>query len=251
MNAIDVQQTIGEIVTDNLGLSRVFEKFGIDYCCGGKKTVEDACRDKGLDPRAVLAGLREGDRADAEYAPLPDVAAMSLTELADHIVNTHHAYLRKELPRLARVLDQVASAYGHRDTRLFHASATFSAMAQELWSHMMKEEMCLFPMIRQLEASDRPPAFHVGSIADPIRQMELEHDGADSALERLRELTDGFSPPRWACDTYREMLDALSDLERDMHLHIHKENNVLFPRALEMESQERVSPSEAVGAGSC
>ena len=249
MSAIDVQQTIGEVVADNPGLSRVFEKFGIDYCCGGKKTVKEACHDKGLDPSAVLAELQEGDRGGANSEPLPDVAAMSLTQLADHIVKTHHAYLRKELPRLAGILEEVASAYGQRDTRLFHAGTTFGAMAQELWSHMLKEEMCLFPMIRQLEACDRPPKFHVASIADPIRQMELEHDGADSALERLRELTDGFTPPRWACDTYRGLLKALSHLVRDMHLHIHKENNVLFPRALEMEAQKRVSSGEAVGAG--
>ena len=207
MNALDVHRTIGEVVTDHL----------------------------------------EGDRGVRGGQPVVDAAAMSLTQLADHIVQTHHAYLRKELPRLGGMLEEVASAYGQRDTRLFHAGATFAAMSQELWSHMLKEEMCLFPMIRQLEASDRLPTFHVGSIADPIRQMELEHDGADSALERLRKLTDGFSPPRWACDTYREMLDAISYLERDMHVHIHKENDVLFPRALEMEVAEKDTAQRGSG----
>jgi regulator of cell morphogenesis and NO signaling len=109
-------------------------------------------------------------------------------------------------------------------------------MALELWRHMFKEEEVLFPMIRQMEASGRPPLIHCGTVANPIRQMEIEHDDAGSALERLRELTDGFAPPEWACKTYRALLAGLAFLERDMHSHIHKENNVLFPSAVEMEA---------------
>ncbi|HUG44578.1 MAG TPA: hemerythrin domain-containing protein, partial [Acidobacteriota bacterium] len=106
-------------------------------------------------------------------------------------------------------------------------------------SHMLKEERILFPMVRELEASAEAPQFHCGSLAHPIRQMEDEHDAAGAGLEKLRELSDGYSPPEWACNTYRAMLDALANLESDMHLHVHKENNILFPRALQMEAEKR------------
>ena len=167
-----------------------------------------------------------------------DAAAMSLSELTDHIEQTHHVYLRSELSRLDEVTEEVASAHGEKDPRLHRVRDTFLALAAELSNHMMKEELILFPMVRQLDASDEVPMFHCGTLANPIRQMEMEHDQAGSALERLRELTDGFTAPEWAGNTYRALLDALTDLERDLHQHIHKENDVLFPRALEMEQRK-------------
>lgn len=248
MNAFNVKQTVGEIVAQNPDLARVCEEMGIDYCCGGQKTIEQASRDKGLDPRRVLQVLNESDAAGATQSPLVDAAAMSLTELANHIEQTHHAYLRHELPRLVSMLEKVADVHGARDPRLLQVLDTFPAMANELYSHMVKEEQCLFSMVRQLEASDQPPLFHCGSLANPIRQMEWEHDQAGSALEQLRELTDDFVPPEWACNSYRVVLDALSHLERDMHMHIHKENNILFPRALEMEAQKWQKAADGAGA---
>ena len=180
----------------------------------------------------------ECDAAHLEGQPPVDVAAMSLTALADHIEETHHVYLRRELPRLESILDNLATVHGARDPRLHQVADTFATMANELYSHMVKEEQVLFPMVRRIEASEVAPTFHCGSLANPIRQMELEHDDADSALERLRTLTDNFVPPAWTDDTYRAVLNALANLEQDMHLHIHKENDVLFPRALEMEEQK-------------
>ena len=239
MNALDVDQTVGDLVAQKPALARVFEELEIDYCCGGKKTLEEACRQQGLDPRTVLATLREYDEGKSGGAPSVDAAAMSLTELADHIEQTHHVYVRTALQRLDKMTEEVAAAHGRRDPRLHQVRETFLAMAGELWSHMTKEEQVLFPTVRRLEASEELPTFHCGSLASPIRQMEVEHDDASSAFGRLRELTDGFAPPDWACNTYRAMLEAFSDLEQDMHVHIHKENNVLFPRALEMEAQKR------------
>jgi regulator of cell morphogenesis and NO signaling len=241
MNALDIQQTVGQIVAHHAGVSRVFESLGIDYCCGGKKTIEEASLEKGLDPQTVLAMLTEYERTSTASGTLADTAAMSLTALADHIEATHHAYLRKELARLDGMTQKVTAAHGKRDPRLPRVRETVLAMANELYSHMLKEEQVLFPMVRQLDASDEAPKFHCGSLANPIRQMESEHDDVGAALEKLRELTDGFSPPEWACNTYRAMLDALAYLERDMHAHIHKENHVLFPRALEMEAQKEHS----------
>ena len=184
MNESQLDNTVGDIVAGYPMLASVFEDIGIDYCCGGKKTLGDACRDKGLNPQSVLATLAQPPRTE----PTADTTDMGLTELADH---------------------------------------------------MMKEEQILFPLVRQLDASDTAPTFHCGSLANPIDQMESEHSQAGAALERLRELTDGFTPPDGACNTYHAMLDALAQLERDLHLHIHKENNVLFPRALKMEQNKR------------
>ena len=237
MTTSQVSDTVGDVVARRPALSRVFEEAGIDYCCKGKQTVDQACREKGLDSHAFLASLEESARASAGE-PFVDAAAMSLTDLADHIEQTHHTYLRSELPRLDALTDKVASVHGDRDARLYQIRETYRALASELSSHMMKEEQILFPMVRQLDASDTIPAFHCGTLANPIRQMESEHTQAGSALERLRELTAGYRPPDWACNTYRAMLDALAGLERDLHQHIHKENNVLFPRALEVESDK-------------
>jgi regulator of cell morphogenesis and NO signaling len=136
------------------------------------------------------------------------------------------------------MIGKVVSVHGECDPRLYQVADTFWAMGTELSCHMLKEEECLFPMIRRLEAGDGPPSLHCKTLANPIHRMEFEHDDAGLALETLRELTDGFTPPEWACKTYRALLAGLAYLERDMHSHIHKENNVLFPSALEMEAQK-------------
>lgn len=238
MTTFNVTDSVGDVVARRPALSRAFERAGIDYCCGGKKTLEEACREKGLDPGAFVAEL-EGAFSLGGEEQVVDAAAMSLSELADHIERTHHVFLRSELPRLDRMTEKVASVHGEKDPRLAEVRKSFLTLAEELSSHMMKEERILFPMLRQLEASEDAPMFHCGTLANPIRQMELEHDQAGSALERMRAFTDGFTPPEWACNTYRALLDALAHLEQDMHQHIHKENNVLFPRALDMEARKR------------
>jgi regulator of cell morphogenesis and NO signaling len=235
MSAIQVQETVGEMVARRPALSRVFEKVGIDYCCGGKKTVEQACQEKGLDIAAVRAELEAS--ASTEGEDFPDAAAMSLTELADHIEQTHHAYLRREFPRLDWLTQKVATVHGDHEPRLLEMRQTYLELVAELSSHMMKEEKVLFPLIRQLEASSVAPSFHCGSLANPMRQMEAEHNDAGSALERLSQLSDGYTPPEWACNTYRAMLDALAHLQFDMHQHVHKEESILFPNALALETK--------------
>ncbi|QDV86197.1 hemerythrin domain-containing protein [Stieleria magnilauensis] len=162
---------------------------------------------------------------------------MSLTELADHIETTHHAYLREELPRLDFMTEKVARVHGDKEPRLLKTREAVVALKAELEPHMMKEEKILFPMVRQLEAATERPESHCGSVGNPIRQMEHEHDQAGNALAILNDSTDGYTPPEWACNTYRAMLDSLAQLERDMHQHIHKENNVLFPKAIQLEQR--------------
>jgi len=234
-----ITDQVGSIVTNWPAASRVFEQAGIDYCCGGKIPLDQACRNQGIEPQPILAALEKLVAAGTE--PVVNATALTLTALADHIEATHHAYLRTELPRLCTLTSKVASVHGDKDVRLAAVRDTLAALAAEMGQHMMKEERILFPMIRQLDASESVPAFHCGSLANPIGQMELEHDQAGAALVQLRALTDGFNPPEWACNTYRAMLDALAHLEQDLHQHVHKENNILFPRAIELEIQRRAT----------
>lgn len=233
---IDLTTTVGELVARKPALSRVFEEVGVDYCCGGKRSLEDACRQKGLDPMELAARLEQAAEG-LDDEGFVDAAAMSLTDLANHIEQTHHAWLKEELPRLEFLTSKVARVHGDADGRLLEIYRIFQEFAADLSHHMAKEETILFPIIRKLEASDTPQAFHCGSIANPIQQMEHEHHDAGDALEQFRALTDEYTPPDWACNTYRAMIDALAQLERNMHQHVHKEDNVLFPRALAREAE--------------
>lgn len=236
MSTISVHDKVGDIIARHPALAFAFEEAGLDYCCGGKKSLEAACLDQGLNPDEFAAVL-EQKAAESSDWPLVDAAAMSLTELADHIEQTHHAYLRAELPRLDQLTEKVASVHGGKDARLHDLRETVLAFADELTSHMAKEEHILFPMIRKLDAGTGPLNFHCGSVANPIRQMELEHNDAGGGLERMRALTDNFTPPEWACNTFRVMVESLARLEFDMHQHVHKEDNVLFPRAIAREAE--------------
>jgi regulator of cell morphogenesis and NO signaling len=235
---LGLQTTVGELVKERPARCRVFEQLQIDYCCGGAESLTVACSKRSLDPQTVLQQIQQ---SDSQSAPgdedLVDADAMSLTDLADHIEQAHHAYLKAELPRLDAMTQKVLEVHGEADPRLADVRRAFVGLYQELSSHLMKEEQVLFPMIRQLESSVGVPAFHCGSVANPIRQMEYEHDSAGNALAVMRDSTDGYQAPQWACNTYRAMLDGLKQLERDLHQHIHKENNVLFPKAIRREAE--------------
>jgi len=233
MTTFQINDTVGAIVRDHPALSRLFEQAQVDYCCGGQKTLAEACTKRGIDPQAFLKELETF--AATEPAPEVDLTALSLTELVEHIERLHHAYLHTELPRLEAMVTKVAKVHGNKEPRLAQVRDLFLALSAELATHMMKEEQVLFPMIRQLEASVTLPQFHCGSVANPIHRMEFEHDEAGTALAQLRQLTDDYTPPEWACNTYRALLDALAYFEQDMHQHVHKENNVLFPQAIVLE----------------
>lgn len=231
-----LQDTVGGIVAANPSLSRIFEDLGIDYCCGGKLSLERACASKGVDPVAVVERLNVA-RSQPSSVDVFVAANLSLTELADHIVQTHHGYLKSELPRLEAAASKVASVHGRENSRLFDMHQFVITMTNELHGHMMKEEQILFPMIRLLETGEGGTGHYCGTIRNPIGQMEHEHDHTGAALAALRELTEGHTPPDWACNTYRVLLNTLSQVETDLHMHIHKENNILFPRAIELEDR--------------
>jgi regulator of cell morphogenesis and NO signaling len=235
MLTLDPNLTVGDLVRQSPTRARVFEQLNIDYCCGGKVSLARACEKRGIDTGEVLKQLEVNDAINSAE-DLVDADAMSLIELAEHIEETHHAYLREELPRLEFMTEKVSRVHGDKEPRLLRVREAFVALKAELEPHMMKEERVLFPIIRELEASASRPEFHCGSVANPIRQMEHEHDQAGDALAIIREATDDFLPPEWACNTYRAMLDSLEKLEADMHQHVHKENNVLFPKAIELEA---------------
>lgn len=224
------ETTVGELVRAAPIRARVFEKLGIDYCCGGKKPLAELCAAKGLDPVTVLAMLAAIDGIAEGGGPV-DANAMSVAQLCDHIETAHHGYLREELPRLDFMTRKVAAVHGGDEPRLLLIREVFQAFASGLVSHMADEETKVFPRIRTASTGE-PSATEIEKLKTAIAELEQEHEAAGNALEQFRALTDGFTPPEWACNTFRALYDGLARLERDMHQHVHKENNVLFPRVL-------------------
>ncbi|MCC6285494.1 MAG: iron-sulfur cluster repair di-iron protein [Phycisphaerales bacterium] len=246
MAQINPDTTVGELVAQRPARSRVFETLKIDYCCGGKLALSKACANRGLDTGTVI-GLLE--QADGQATDVVDAGAMSLGDLADHIVRAHHDFLRAELPRLDAITEKVFRVHGEHEPRLKQVREAFCELKDEMLSHMAKEEHVLFPMIRKMEQTRTPQSCCGGTLAHPIAQMEAEHTQSGDALATMSAATDGYTPPPWACNTYRAMLDGLANLERDMHQHVHKENNVLFPKALALESQ--LTGARAGGSSRC
>jgi regulator of cell morphogenesis and NO signaling len=217
---------VAEIATASLAAVRVFEKLGIDYCCGGKRPLADVCHQKGYDAAAVR---RELEQAASDPGPdTRDWTTAPLEELVNHIVNTHHAYLNRELPALSARVEKVYRVYNQRyGQTLLGLPEVFGGLRAELETHMRKEEMILFPAI----AGQRPFA----ALANAIGVMESEHESAGEALAKIREITQDFNIPEYACVTYRALMNGLRELEQDLHIHIHLENNVLFPRAMQRD----------------
>ena len=251
---------VGDLVAAYPGLSGLLEMMGIDFCCGGQRTLAEACKDKRLDPPTVVKTLSAQVQGLARPASEPaaiKVTGMSLTQLVDHIEATHHQTMRHELPHIGSLLQKVISAHGDRHPELRTLAAEVGAFTLEIDTHLAKEEQILFPAIRRLESamhvdraetartagigcmvnvSSAMPAGPCGALANPIRVMEMEHESAGQALARFRELTNDFQAPSDACPTWHALLEALLALQKDLHQHIHKENNVLFPKVLSAEA---------------
>jgi regulator of cell morphogenesis and NO signaling len=224
MPSIAPSATVGQIVSDNPAAARVFESHGIDYCCGGSVSLADACARRRLGLEQVI---REINAAAAAPQDEPDWAQASMTHLADHIERRHHDFLRAELPRLAGLTRKVAAVHGDAHPELREVAEVFASLAAEMFDHMKKEELVLFPVLRSMERGVAPPM----GLARPIACMVREHEDAGAALAKLRGLTGNYAPPPGACATYTAMLEGLRRLEEDLHLHVHKENNILFPKA--------------------
>jgi len=237
MPTLDPNTALAELVTANPSLARHLDRLGLDYCCGGNRRLADAVDSAGLGLDDVLSDLG-GQLADA--GPLPeesDWSTMSPAELVDHLEATHHAYLREALPRLTALADKVASVHGSRHPELVEVQRLVAELRADLEPHLLKEERVLFPMIRELATATGAPAFHCGTLNNPIQVMSAEHDMAGDLLAQLRAATGDYTLPGDACASYQALYSGLAELEADTHLHVHKENNVLFPAVLDAEQQ--------------
>ncbi len=239
---------VSGLVRERQDRAGVLETFGIDYCCRGATTLAGACRERGLSLEEVQRALEESDALCAE-SDEANWDRESLQSLTDHIVARHHTYLREQLPRVGALLEKVVAKHADNHPNLIELREIYTSLWNELVNHMMKEEQILFPYIRLLGEALRKgqpaPQFHCGSVREPIHVMEDEHQSVGDALRRMRELTLGFRPPEDACDAYRKLMNDLRSLESDLHLHIHKENNILFPRAAAAETSAGQSTDTA------
>lgn len=227
---------VGDIVAMDFRAAAVFDRFGIDFCCGGRQSVSDACERARVDVSDVVdaLGAIASGAADAD-----DPAKWPAGRLIDHIVEKHHGYIRQAVPTLRGFLAKLETVHGQRHPELARVNAAFDEVATELEQHMMKEEHVLFPYVRQLAEVDAAgavmPPSPFGTVGNPIRMMEHEHQAVADEMREIRGLTDGYQAPADGCATYRVAMAELNRFETDLHRHVHLENNVLFPSAIAME----------------
>ena len=233
----DKNQTVREIAINNPASVRVFENFGIDYCCGGKHPLDEACARANAPIDLVTQALAELDLNG--ISPEEAWSNSSLAELTTHIVGRHHRYVRGESPRIGSLLQKVVKRHGEAHPELGAIQDTFVALSQELFAHMMKEERILFPFLEAMEAAasagQPAPLGCFASVELPIARMLADHDDASALLVKMRDLSGNYRAPDGSCPSYRGLYQALGEFERDLYQHVHLENNILFPRAVEME----------------
>jgi regulator of cell morphogenesis and NO signaling len=245
--SVTTEKTVRELTLEQPGAARVFESLGIDYCCGGKQTLEQVCRAASVPVDKVIDALEVAQHSGNAATSHINWQAVPLADVITHIKNTHHQYTRQEIARLGPLFVKVCSVHGNKHPELLQLRETFQGLAQELTTHMMKEEMVLFPYIERMEESVLqrepilPPPF--GTVQNPVSMMEHEHDSAGNALRTLRASSNGYVAPPDACVSYQTLYKTLAEFEADLHQHIHLENNILFPRAiaLEFESGQRAN----------
>lgn len=234
---IATNRTVREVALEHPQATEVFEQFKIDYCCGGNTPLDQACANAGVDVETVLRLLAETDREAGEAAR--DFQKASLPELITHILEQHHVYTKQEIARLPALFEKVLAAHGRNHPELERADAVFTEICDDLKPHMFKEEQILFPYLLVLaEAAAqqrRPPASPFGTVKNPVRMMMREHDLVGDLLRDLRAITSDYVVPADACTSFRVLYQSLAAFEKDLHQHIHLENNVLFPRAVEIE----------------
>jgi regulator of cell morphogenesis and NO signaling len=237
--AVVTTKTVREVAVENLAATRIFEKVGIDYCCGGGQSLEQACEKANIPIDQVLDELEMADETARAAQQTRDWSREPLSELISHIKRTHHKYTREEAARLAALLQRVCSVHGKNHPELSGIRETFGGLSQELITHLMKEEMVLFPYIERMEEAriQKEPVVPApfGTVQNPIAMMEHEHDSAGAAMRSIRRASADFTTPPDACVSYQTLYTALAAFEADLHQHIHLENNILFPRAIEME----------------
>jgi len=233
-------KTVGEIAVEMPSATREFEKLGIDYCCGGSRTLGEACAEAKISVDEALARLEES-ATSVQTEASQDWQTPLLADLIAHITTTHHVFVREESPRIEALAAKVVGVHGKNHPELLQVKEIFSALAAELSVHLMKEEQILFPYVLHMEenalAGEPVPPALFGTVVNPIRMMMQEHDGAGDSLRALRTITNDYKLPEDACISYRTLYQALQGYEADLHQHIHLENNILFPRAVAMEAK--------------
>lgn len=228
-------KAIAQLVAEQPDRACLFEQYGLDYCCGGRKTLQQACAQKSVNLDEVLEKVSALDAKRNPSKMEPDWKKTSLKELIDHIITCYHQPLRSDLPRISQLAEKVAKVHGERHPEMIELAEIFKPFREQLELHMQKEELILFPGISSIESSGSPRAFGCGGGVDhPIEVMTHEHDDAGEALSTMRRLTNGYTAPADACNTFKVLLHELAKLELEMHAHVHKENNILFPRTLEL-----------------
>ncbi|RPI73161.1 MAG: iron-sulfur cluster repair di-iron protein [Ignavibacteriales bacterium] len=227
--------TLSEIVKENFRTAAIFEKYNLDFCCNGKRTLTNACSEKGINPDNIITEINEiNSLTQSEIKP----DEWKLDFLIDYIINNHHCYVSRMLPVISAHTQKVAMVHGENHPETKKIAEIFSAVNSEMRHHMMKEERILFPHIKILEGTsidvpaDKP---YFGTIKKPIEMMEAEHQSAGNGMFDIKELTNNYTPPADACTTYKVTFQELKEFEEDLHRHVHLENNILFPKAVQLE----------------
>ncbi len=237
---INTETTVKQVALDIPESTRLFEKLKIDYCCGGNQPLAEACSSAGLDVVTVMEMLGEVAKSSSPDAKAWDRQNAPLPELIEHILNTHHVFTKSEINRLDALTEKVIGVHGQNHPELVQVGELFKRLCADLKPHMFKEEQVLFPYIlamSQAEVQNRPRPFApFGTVNNPVRMMMKEHDTAGQILRELRAVTSDYKVPSDACISYQTLYRALENLETDLHQHIHLENNVLFPKALDLEN---------------
>lgn len=243
-------KTVREIALEVPATTRVFEELKIDYCCGGRKSLSEACASAGLDPALVAKKLDAAVRENGTRGEAGRVDKQSASELIEHIISKHHIFTAAEIERLTPLMEKVCRKHGEQHPELMKLQTVFLALADSIRPHMRKEEMVLFPYIQAVDAvlkdNGVAQAPHFGTVANPIRMMMADHDEDGERLRIMREFTDDYTLSEGACPSFTALYAGLEDLEKDLHQHIHLENNVLFPTAIELERLAFASDSVSV-----
>lgn len=245
MNTTQVEnierKTLSEIVTNDFRAAAVFEKYRLDFCCHGNRSLIDAANEKQLSTESVVADLAVVFKSN-ESSSL-DFNNMELDALVDYIINTHHSFVREKLPFITELGKRVVNAHGANHPEELEIAQLFAGIKVEFEGHLIKEEMILFPQIKKLAEVKRGDAEYIrppfGSIAHPIRVMEAEHENAGGAFDSIKKLSRNYTPPADACNTFKVYYAELENFENDLHKHVHLENNILFPKSLICESENQ------------
>lgn len=237
---IQENNIIGELVAQDYRAASVFKKYGIDFCCQGNRTIQDACEAKNIDASSVLVDLNEANKAST--ASSIDYQSWPLDLLVDYIEKKHHRYVEDRTQEIKPYLDKICRVHGDRHPELLEINNLFNETAGELAAHMKKEELILFPFIRKIakakQENAKLEAPHFGTVENPIQMMMHEHNTEGERFRKIENLSDNYTPPLDACNTYRVTFALLKEFEADLHLHIHLENNILFPKAIELEKKQ-------------